>query len=913
MDRIKLITLIFLLISFGLAQESGTRALYDEARLGLTLQQLLENSKRAGIDLSDPNYAEEQARQNGIPLSTLNEWLRLNEVNQNTTIEISCDGDSSKNATRVVEDRPEPPPIPEEEDCYFGYDIFDQIPESFKPSEFGPVNDGYIINPQDQIRLIAWGATEFQYELEVDKEGRIFVPKVGQFTIANMRLKEARAQLKNWLSSRYQGLAGESPSMFMDLTVTRIKPIKIFVLGEVNNPGGYLLRSLPSAFNAIYSTGGIKTTGSLRNIKIIRDGVVVDTLDMYDYLVDGAKRISHIELRDNDKIFVPVRGKTAYIGCEVMRPCTYELKPGETLKDLIRFGGGITSKAYLKYITIKRIAPLEDRIIRGSDHCEVQSIEDVCFKQMLRGEKTHEIANGDSVCVLSISEPIKNYVELEGAVCKPGKRELQKLTKTVTKLIEYGGDGLLDDAYMKRAEIYRLEKDQTRSLIRINLEKAFAGDPRHNIELQKGDILRVFHINEIIDTYQVSITGPVKDPGTYELLDDMTINDLLFKAGGLYDDVFKDGIYLERADLIRRQADGINDTTIAFNLEMALNNKGIGTELLMPYDRIAIYPRDISKISDKHVTISGYVENPGRYPYTSDMSLEDLVVAAGGFREGAFLESVELNRPIRHKTFTPSLYKFDYIHIPLLESYTIEKMSHVINNRLEALKIARNFQLQHRDIVRVKQDPDFKQATTVTLTGEVYFPGNYTMVSEDETLFNLLKRAGGLKPTAYLKGAKVTRNNQRLVVNMEELLEYEDDDKMLYLSNNDDIHIPRKPQQVTVSGNVGSIGAVQYQQGKRLWHYIGKRGGLREDTKYIYLIAPNGEIRKSRKFMGFYLCDPSCGFFLCNPIVEDGSEILVTKKPMEETATEGNVKQTISQTVTLATNTLIAILLLRQL
>lgn len=877
--------LIILSVLVGLHAQSDLESQRNIAQLGLSLQQAREKANELTMDearqkasqnsinLSRPDSARLQAYLEGIPLSEINKWLRLNGVNQNTTVEVIC-GDSTHGGTEATPPPAQPAP---KQECFFGYDLFEDIPASFTPPETGPVSGEYIISPGDVLRLTVWGVTEFQYELDVDKGGRVFVPNVGQFTVANMSLDKARKRMKQWLSRSYRGLTKSPPTIFMDLSVKRLKPIKIYVLGEARNPGGHTISSYSTVFNALYSVGGPKRTGSLRNIKVMRNGKVIDKIDFYDYLVNDDTPISTVQLQNNDKLFIPLRGKTVEIeGC-IKRPCKYELKPDETLTELLKYAGGIQADAYTKYIQIRRIKPIEERIQIGADHCEVNSVRDLCFEQLLRGEKTHDLYDGDRVKVFCSSDILKNYVVVQGAVCHPDTSELDEYPSNVKELIEHA-DGLLDEAYLKRAEIYRLEKDQTRKLISINLGRALQGDPEHNIDLKKQDILRVFSQREITDTYSVSITGPVKNPGNYELLGNMKVSDLLFKAGGLWDEEYRKKVYMQRADLIRRLENGVHDTTISFNLEKALNGNGFANKPLHPYDSLVIYPRNLNKIANKYVRMYGFVKEPGRYTYTEDMTLEDAIVAAHGFREGAYLDQIEINRPIRYQGVSTKAQKYDKIYISLMKGADLEQINYTAEDTLRALKKARNFKLQHRDIIRIKKDPDFESADFINITGEVYFPGQYTLLKRKESLYNMIKRAGGLRQDAYIQGIQLYRDTTRLTADFEKMLRYKDDNYTVLLEAGDQLHIPDKPNEVTVTGNVGSVGKVQYIKDKRVFYYINKRGGLKDRTKNIYLIHPNDEVRKVRKILGLYLCNPDCGFFMCNPKVPDGSEILVTRK-----------------------------------
>ena len=899
---------IFALLSAQISESDLTQSGKEElAKRGLTLEEVKSRARQAGIDLSNPEVARQQAKSRGIPESKINEWLRLYNVNQTgqtqtpkkitlSETEKKADKDTTKPAPKP-KPKQEPPAPTKKSPAYFGYNLFNKIPAAFSPSEMGPVNEGYIIGPEDVLRLTLWGATEFQYELKVDKEGRIFVPNVGQFTLANMKLKTARERLKKWLSRKYGGLTKSPPTISMDLTLTRLRPIKIFVLGEVDNPGGYTVSSYSTVFNALYSVGGPKTSGSLRNIKVIRNGTVIDTVDFYDYLVKGKGRISE-KLQNDDKIFVPVRGKTVKISGKVHRPAIFELKGNERLNDLLEFAGGLTAEAYTKRIQINRIIPFESR----KNHGKLRRIRDFNFEEVLQGKKSISLENGDEVKVLSISDILENFVTINGPVYSPGRYELNNSITTIRQLI-YEADSLKDEIYWDRAELYRLQKDNTRKLIRVNLRKVIEGEPDHNLTLEPRDIIRVFSVNEIIDSYNVSISGQVKNPDTYKLLDSMRVKDLLFKAGGLWDEEYREQVYLKRADLVRRLPDGINDTTITFDLGLALQGNGFGDQLLQPYDKIIVYPKEINKITNKFIQIKGFVKQPDRYRYSSNMTLEDAIVKAKGFREGAYLEEVDVYRPIDYKGSTDKPIHYEQINVPLLE-HELENISYSVADTMRALQKAREVHLQHRDVIRIYKDPDFEAGKTVSITGEVYFPGEYLLVKDNETLYDLVERAGGISRNAYLGGAKFIRNGNRVLIDFEEMLKEKNDDNKIELFAGDKISIPKKPNTVQVAGNVGLGGYVKFQRNKRLFYYINNTGGIKDSTENIYLTYPTGRTEKINKFLGKYIQ---------NPKVEDGSRILVTKKPAPKDKEPFDINKVVTQTMALVTNALTILVLANRL
>ncbi|MCK4577235.1 MAG: polysaccharide biosynthesis/export family protein, partial [Candidatus Marinimicrobia bacterium] len=288
---------------------------------GINVSEALELANKLGLDLSNPQMAALRARQAGIPEGKIQELLKiaaeLKDQNQpsstglpHTTVRDFWGADSLLLESARVGNAAyhqlagAEPPSP-----YFGYDLFRNIPRNFEFSPVGPVDDSYIVGFGDDLRLTVWGAAEFQYDLQVDREGRIYIPNVGQFTTAGKPLKQARSDLKRWLSRTYNGLRSTPPTIFMDLTLTRLRPIKIFVLGEVAQPGGYTVTNSSTVFNAIYSVGGPLESGSLREIKVIRNGKVITTVDLYDFLLSGLKH-SQVRLTDNDHVFIPLRGKT---------------------------------------------------------------------------------------------------------------------------------------------------------------------------------------------------------------------------------------------------------------------------------------------------------------------------------------------------------------------------------------------------------------------------------------------------------------------------------------------------------------------------------------------------------------------------------------------------------------------------
>jgi len=301
---------------------------------------------------------------------------------------------------------PQPAQGPWEGLNYFGYDIFRAGKDMATPAEVGPVDPGYLVSTGDVIMLTLWGEVEYQYQLEVSKEGDILVPGVGQIFVAGTELKDLRTQLKNYLSKFYAGLAANPPTAFLDVTLSNLRGSQIYIMGEVERPGSYTLSSYATSFNAMYTIGGPKITGSLRGVRILRDGKTAAEIDLYDYLVKGISTDDR-RLLHNDIVFVPPRGKTVGIKGEVNRPGVYELRENETIQDLIAFAGKLKPTAYTFRAQIQRIVPMTERV-RGESEKGLLDID------LTASASPQQLADGDLVVVFPILDQMDGFVEISG-------------------------------------------------------------------------------------------------------------------------------------------------------------------------------------------------------------------------------------------------------------------------------------------------------------------------------------------------------------------------------------------------------------------------------------------------------------------------------------------------------------------
>lgn len=756
---------------------------------------------------------------------------------------------------------------------YFGYDAFRTIPDAFLPNARGPVDPGYVVGPSDELRLTVWGGAEFQYDLQVDDQGRITVPNVGQFTVSGKRLEDLRSELKMWLSRSYAGLTSDPPTVFMDLNVTRVQPIKVFVLGEVSQPGGYTLSAYSTVFNALYSVGGPKISGSLREVQVIRDGDVAATVDLYDYLLRGYSP-SNVRLQNNDYVFVPPRGETVAIQGAVKREAFYEVTEDETFRDLLEFSGGLKAEAYVKRFTVNRVVPYDER----EDPSVAREVVDYDLQAARTGEIDVPLSDGDRVRVYSIREADDrvianriNAVEVTGAVFQPGQYEIGRDVRTVRDLIERA-DGLTGDAYMDRAALVRVQDDLKSSVESIDLAAAMDDVPTANVVLRPGDSLHVASTREIEDERFVSITGQVREPGDYAYREGMTIRDLLFLGGGLADDEYLKEVFLGRADLYRVSQDGSEQRVIPFHLGDALIGEGQASFQLRPEDEIRVYPATVTRLEERFVEIAGAVKEPGEYTFQDNLTLKDVILRANGFAEGASLEEVEVTRMTRVNGGEGERART--IRIPLLRNAQTENEVDFSTrpDTTAAMNEASAFQLKHRDRVFVRMDPRFQPQETVVVRGEVRFPGEYTLLRDNERLSDILDRAGGVLSTGYLEGGRLIRGSEQVIIEMDDAVSGDPDDDVI-LQAEDEIVLPPRPNTIAIRGNVANEGLVRYEPGRRVDYYLERAGGVRDDTEAIFLTQASGATFRVRT-----------GWFRRTPQVDDGAIIRITKKPEEPQA-----------------------------
>lgn len=744
------------------------------------------------------------------------------------------------------------------ETAYFGYDIFQNDPSIFQSSLVGAIDPNYLIGPGDELIVMLWGETQFRQVLSVDNEGFIFMPEIGQVFVNGLSLELLESKLFNVLSKSYASInpPNQKPTTFFDVSLGNLRPLRIQVLGEVAQPGAYIVNPSTTLFSSLYYFNGPTELGSLRDIRLIRGGEEITSIDFYDYLLTG-KKLKDQKLQLDDIIFVPKRISKITIEGQVNRAGIYELKKEESLIDLFAIAGGLKADAYIERAQIDRIVSFKERASMGMD----RMIKDVNISKVIDKELIISLQDEDIIEIFNISDFRENIVTLEGAVLRDGIYEIDTLNETVFSLIQKSG-GVSGEAYLERAEIIRIMPDLSEEFIEINLQKILDRIDGFDVNLQNKDIVKVYSISEMVPHRYVTIQGHVKIPGRYKLRKNMTINDLVFLSGGILDLEFGAKVYFQRADLFRLDEYKINRTIIPFNLGEVMKNRNSDENLvLLPDDIIKVYSQDIFN-NVYPVTIMGIVNNPGNYEYKQGMNLEDLILEAGGIIENLFSYKIEIAR-----FFSEGSYEK---RVSEIINFEMNTKSNIIDP-VESGNNWRKFKLSPYDKISIRQDPKSNMQKSIKILGEVFYPGEYAISKEGETILDLIKRAGNLREKASKQGATLTRDNKTISIDLNKIFKNKKSVFNFVLQDNDVINIYKSLELIQIIGEVNAPGYYQFYKNMTVKSALRNSGGFTQDAEKtdIYITFPNGHSKKYGKW-------------LRNHKVLDGSLIVVGKKADQE-------------------------------
>lgn len=646
--------------------------------------------------------------------------------------------------TLAVEIPPVPDPAERGADsrAVFGRNVFRSRALTFEPNENQATPENYRLGPGDEVIIDIWGENERSLREEISPEGNIMVEQVGPVYLNGLTIKEANAKLRGVFGQIYAGVSGDSPASEVRVTLGRLRTIQVNVMGEVEMPGTYRLSSFATVFHALYQAGGVTDIGTLRNIRVLRSGREVASVDIYKYLFHGDSK-DDIRLEEGDIVLVPSYDLLVEVtGC-VKRPMRYEMEAGEPLSQLLAYAGGFTGDAYGREVRVVRTM--------GREH-ELFNVDSV-------GYGTFALMDGDSVAVGRVLDRYANRIEVQGAVYRPGMYELGEGTHTVRELIGRA-EGLREDAFRGRALLFRERDDLTPEIVAVDLEGVLSGRLT-DISLRRNDVLVVSSVHDLEDRGGFTIGGEVARPGVYPYAAHTTVEDLIVQAGGLLD-----GASTVKVEVSRRLKDPKSTTpsngvgkVYAFSLKEGLVVDGEAGFELAPFDVVEVR-RSPGYQPQRQVVLDGEVVFTGNYTLIrKNERLSDLVKRAGGITDDAYVRGGRLirrmneeERAVRDAALRAAQQNRG------ADSVSLEKL---MADDYYAVGIELDKALSNPgsdyDVVLREGDrlvvPEY--VSTVKINGDVMYP-NTTVYLKDKRVKYYIAQAGGY-------GARAKRNKAYIV------------------------------------------------------------------------------------------------------------------------------------------------------
>lgn len=765
----------------------------------------------------------------------------------------------------------------------FGMEVFENGTRNAQMIPFDlPVGPDYVVGPGDSLAINLWGGVSQRLLRTVDNEGRVSLPEAGPLLVAGDSLTQVQEAVQKTLRSQFRDVSA-------DVSLSRLRTIRVYVVGDVGHPGAYDISSLSTPLNALFAAGGPTDQGSLRIVEHNRGAQTVQDVDVYDLLLHGVK--TDIErLENGDTVLVPPIGPEVTVEGMVRRPAIYELHNEKSLSDVLTLAGGLLPTATLRHVEVQRTIAHEKQTMLSLDIPADADPESVT-KQL----DSFEVHDGDKIRIFPIAPYDQDTVYLEGHVLRPGKYSFHSGMR-VTDLIGSYKD-LLPEPATQYAEIIRLAPPDYRPTVEsFNLSEAL-DHPGSAPVLEPLDTLQIFGRYDFENPPTVSVAGDVRVPGIYTTSGQIHISDAIHMAGGLAPDAES-----EDAQVFRYMPDG-QVKIFSVNLGQALSGVPSDNILLDSRDRVLVH-RNPADVDPATVYIKGEVARPGRYPLAGNMTVADLIHAAGGLQPSADLKDADLTR-------------YDWKGQTRIEG---EHTEIGLNAALKGDE-HENVSLSNGDVLTIRQLPGWNDlGATIELRGEVTHPGSYG-IRPGERLSAVLARAGGFQPDAYPYGAVLIRSEvqqledkshtelvtrvrqQQASLQLASTRAQDPDEKLadqaayqqwqdtvdslvnnpplgrvnIQVSGNlkewantprdiavragDVLVVPKKPSFVLIQGQVYNPTAVAYRPGKSAKWYLSQAGGPTNlaNKKAIFVVRANGTViggsHGSSWFMGGALSD----------------------------------------------------------
>lgn len=744
----------------------------------------------------------------------------------------------------------------------FGSEVFTDDSGTFNglPMDM-PMGPDYVLGPGDSLTINLWGAVSQRLVRVVSREGRIALPEVGALQVTGRTLGDVQHLVQESLRTQFRNVEA-------DVSISRLRSIRVYVVGDVERPGAYDVSSMSTPLNALFEAGGPTSRGSLRIVKHYRGKQLVQEVDVYELLLHGV-RSGVQRLETGDTILVPPIGSEVTVSGMVRRPAIYELNGEKSLAEVLELAGGVLPSGTLRHVDVERLQAHESRTMLALDVPETNN-EAAVTKAL----EDFNIQDGDKVKISPIVSFADKSVYLDGHVFRPGKYAYRDGMK-VTDLIKSYKD-VLPEPYKTHAEIIRLKApDYTPEVLAFNLEDALAGKDQ-DLVLKPFDTVRVFGRFDFEDSPVITVTGAVRDPGDHVTNGATYLRDAIYLAGSTTPEAQTDDV-----QIFRTTEDG-KLKVLSANLSKALAGDAAENVLLEPKDRVFVH-KNLAKTDPAVVTIEGEVGRPGKYPLGDNMGAADLVRVAGGLKRSAYTQEADLTR---YEVAEGSKIVSDHVNVEIAKALANEPDADV--------------RLRDGDVLTIRQLTGWKDVgATIKVDGEVLHPGTYG-IQEGERLSSIIQRAGGLRTDAYPYGAIFERvqvrqmqeetradlirrikgeeaevkltpggdqedSKQAIVLQYESTLEklqniappgrlvihvsssiqsWANTSRDITVRGGDSIYVPKKPNMVIVDGSVYNPTAVTFKPGRNAGWYLDQAGGPTElaNKKAVFVVRADGSV-----------------------------------------------------------------------
>jgi protein involved in polysaccharide export with SLBB domain len=745
----------------------------------------------------------------------------------------------------------------------FGTDVFNRgTKASLKVPMDMPAGPDYVVGPGDSLTINLWGGVTQRIVRPVDREGRVALPAIGPVLIAGKTLDQAQRAVQTALRSEFRDISA-------DLSLSRLRTVRVYVAGDVVRPGPYDISALTTALGALFVAGGPTSNGSLRVVRHYRGDRLLEEVDVYDLILRGV-RAAASPLENGDTIVVPPVGPQVTVKGAVRRPAIYETHGETTLAEILDLAGGMLPTAALRHIEVQRLIAHESRTMLSLN---VSNNDD----QKTVGQQlaAFRVQPGDIVQIFPIAPVNKDAVYLQGHVIRPGRYSYHPEMRLADLVASY--DDLLPEPASAYAEIIRLVPPTYAPVVfSFNLADALA-KPVGSPLLQPLDTVRIFGRYDFEDAPSVTVTGAVRRPGTYRTTGQVHVTDAIHIGGDLTRDASP-----EDAQLVHHLPDGTVQV-LNINLRSAESGDPSHNVLLNPGDRLLVH-EDQRKSNPATVLVQGEVANPGRYPLTAALHVSDLVRVAGGLKRSADTTAADLVH------YLPSNHQVE-------SRRDIIRIDTALSGKSEEDKA-----LEDGDVLTVRRLGGWDDmGATVALVGELQHPGTYGF-RPGERLSSVLKRAGGFSANAYPFGAVLVRSEVqelqqqsraelvrrlqaeqqqlkllpdvdvemkkakeaaiqqlnttvsnlvnsaavgRVVIHISSKIDrWENTPNDIQLRAGDRLYVPKKMELVSVTGQVFNPTTVTYRPGKNAKWYLDQAGGPSglANKKGVFVVRADGSV-----------------------------------------------------------------------